>query len=90
MGRFFNDLNLPSDIVYFMLKEVDQDQDKIIFTSNSVRLRLKKEGFIVTNIWASWRLNKSLTLVPNGWIAKKWTTSGRGLRVKFSRVNNDR
>jgi len=88
MGRFFTDLNLPSDIIYFMLKEVEKDQEKIVFTSNSVRIRLKKEGFIVTNIWASWRLNKSLTLVPNGWVAEKWITSGRGLRVKFTRVKN--
>lgn len=90
MGRFFNDLNLPDDIIYFMLKEIDEEKPMVVFTSNTIRLRLKREGYIVSNTWASWRLNKSLNLVPNGWIAQKWVTSGNGLRVKFTRTNKDR
>jgi len=89
MGRFFNDLTLPDDIIYYMLMELDQSQDKIIFTPHAVQKKLKKEGYLVSAHWATWRLKKSLNIVPNGWVAEKWNSCNNGIRVKFIRIKKE-
>jgi len=84
MGRFFKDISLPDDIIYFIISE--SDKDKIVLNSEIIRTTLKRQGFIVSNSWAAWRLKKSLNVVPNGWIAESWTNGNGGLRVKYTRI----
>ena len=84
MGRFFKDISLPGDIVYYILSSIEKES--IILNSESIRITLKKEGYIVSNSWAAWRLKKSLNIVPNGWVAESWTNGNGGLRVRYTRI----
>jgi len=83
----FDDAELPEGILYHILKNVPEEKKQIILSSTVIQRESRKEGFIVTKGWASWRLKKSLQYVPNGWFAEKqWNTYNGALRIKFKRV----